>query len=63
MLVDAGSGEAVHATSPATLYKKIDDLSFNLNMPLLGEALFTINGGYNYVYYDKKERKVMVYLL
>ncbi|AEV98340.1 hypothetical protein A4D02_22690 [Niastella koreensis] len=63
MLVDAGSGEPIHATSPATLYKKIDDLSFNLNKPLLGDALFTINGGYNYVYYDKKERKIMVYLL
>jgi len=63
VLVDAGSGIHLPGETPMTHYKQIEKFSRDLNMPIWGEALFTINGGYNYVYYDKKERKIMVFLL
>jgi hypothetical protein len=63
VLVDAGSGKHIPGGTPMTHYKKVVNFSKNLHMPLLGDALFMINGGYNYVYYDKKGRKIVVFLL
>jgi hypothetical protein len=63
MLVDADSCKHAEGGPPTTPNKKIENFSKDLNMPPLGEALFMINGGYNYVYYDKKGRKIMVFLL
>ncbi|SEO99589.1 hypothetical protein SAMN05660816_04107 [Niastella yeongjuensis] len=63
MLVDANSGEHVKGEPPTTPNKKIEHFSKDLRMPPLGEALFMINDGYYYAYYDKKERKAMIFHL
>jgi len=63
MLVDADSCKHVAGGTPPAASKKIEFFSRDLNIPPLGEAVFMINGGLNYVYYDKKGRLIMVFLL